>query len=40
MMGNYPSFGDTRRRRRRLFYWRVVRLLVAVVAVTGVGGYA
>ena len=40
MMGNYPSFGDTRRRRRRLFYWRVVRLLVAVLAVTGVGGYA
>jgi hypothetical protein len=40
MMGSYPSFGDTRRRRRRLFYWRVVRLLVAVLVVIGVGGYA
>ena len=26
MMGSYSSFGDTRRRRRRLFYWRVLRL--------------
>jgi hypothetical protein len=40
MMGSYPSFGDTRRRRRRLFYWGVLRLLVAVLAVTGVGAYA
>lgn len=40
MMGSYPSFGDTRRRRRRLFYWRVLRLLVAVLVVTGVGAYA
>jgi len=40
MIGTYSSFGDTRRRRRRLLYWRVLRLLVMVMAVTGIGAYA
>ena len=40
MIGSHPTFGDTRRRRRRLLYWRVVRFLLAVMAVAGVGGYA
>jgi cell division protein FtsB len=39
MIGTYSTFGDSRRRRRRLFHWRLFRLLVAVVVVTGVGSY-
>jgi cell division protein FtsB len=34
------TFGDTRRRRRRLFYWRLLRALFAVLAVVVIGGYA
>jgi hypothetical protein len=40
MMGSHLTFGDTRRRRRRLLYWRVIRVLLAVTVVAGVGGYA
>lgn len=38
-MTGYASFGDTRRRRRRQALWRLVRLIVAVAAVLGFGGY-
>jgi hypothetical protein len=40
MIGSHSTFGDTRRRRRRLLCWRVVRFFLAVIAVAGVGGYA
>ena len=40
MIGNHATFGDTRRRRRRQLYWRVTRVLLAVMTVAGVGGYA
>ena len=40
MIGGHSSFGDTRRRRRRLLYWRVIRFFLGVMAVAGVGGYA
>jgi cell division protein FtsB len=39
MIGTYSTFGEARRRRRRSFYWRVLRFLLTVVAVSGVGGY-
>ena len=39
MIGTYSTFGDTRRRRRQSFYWRVLRFLLTIVAVAGVGGY-
>jgi cell division protein FtsB len=35
----YSGFGDTRRRRRRQFYWRLTRVLFALVVVAVVGGY-
>lgn len=34
------SFSDTRRRRRRTFYWRLVKTVVALGALLGVGGYS
>jgi hypothetical protein len=40
MMASYGTFGDTRRRRRREAWWRVVRFMSAVVAVFAVGIYA
>ena len=39
MIGTYSTFGETRRRRRRLVYWRLVRFFSAVAAVAMVGGY-
>jgi hypothetical protein len=39
MIGSHSTFGDTRRRRRRLLCWRVIRFFLAVIAVAGVGGY-
>jgi cell division protein FtsB len=39
MIGTYSTFGETRRRRRRLNYWRMVRFFFAVGAVAAVGGY-
>jgi hypothetical protein len=40
MIGSHLTFGDTRRRRRRQLYWRVIRLFMAVLTIAGVGGYA
>jgi cell division protein FtsB len=39
MIGTYSTFGETRRRRRRLVYWRLVRFFSALAAVAMVGGY-
>jgi cell division protein FtsB len=39
MIGTYSTFGETRRRRRRLVYWRLVRFFSAGAAVAMVGGY-
>jgi cell division protein FtsB len=36
----HSTFGDTRRRRRRTFYWRLIRVLFALLVVVLVGGYA
>jgi hypothetical protein len=33
------SFSETRRRRRRALQWRLLRLLLAAIAIVGVGGY-
>jgi hypothetical protein len=38
-MIGYTSFGDSRRRRRRQAYWRVVRFFLGASAVVMVGGY-
>lgn len=38
-MIGYTSFGDSRRRRRRQAYWRVVRFFLGAGAVLMVGGY-
>jgi hypothetical protein len=35
----HSTFGDTRRRRRRQFYWRLFRALFAMLAVGIIGGY-
>jgi cell division protein FtsB len=40
MMASYGMFGETRRRRRREAWWRVIRFMSAVVAVFAVGMYA
>jgi hypothetical protein len=40
MMSGFSSFGDTRRRRRRLFYGRLLQFLLTVAAVLAMGGYA
>jgi hypothetical protein len=40
MMGGLSSFGDTRRRRRRAFYGRLLQFLLTVAAVVAMGGYA
>ena len=40
MIGSHSTFGDTRRRRRRQLYWRVLRVLLAVLTIAIIGGYA
>jgi hypothetical protein len=39
-MMSLSSFSDTRRRRRRAVYWRLLRTLVAVTVLVAVGGYS
>ena len=39
-MMSLSSFSDTRRRRRRAFYWRLVRTLLAVSVIVAVAGYS
>jgi hypothetical protein len=35
----YSSFGETRRRRRRQVYWRLIRVLFAALAIVVIAGY-
>ena len=39
-MMSLSSFSDTRRRRRRTFYWRLARTLLAVMGIVAVAGYS
>ena len=39
-MMSLSSFSDTRRRRRRAVYWRLLRILLAVMVILAVGGYS
>ena len=39
-MMSLSSFSDTRRRRRRAVYWRLLRTLLAVTVIVAVGGYS
>jgi hypothetical protein len=39
-MMSLSSFSDTRRRRRRAFYWRLMKTVVALGALLAVGGYS